>query len=397
MIKSLFVLLVLFIFGFQLSQAQITQDATSTAAGAGVTTRTWAHTCSGANRILLVGVTTQDGKTCTATYNGVAMTQAATVSPKMRVTLFYMVNPPAGNFNITVTLATAGDVAAGAVSYNGVDPSNPFGTFVTTNAKSTTPSATVASATGDLAFAYLGSIASNPTPHVSQTEAFERRNTMTAEASTEAGAASVPMTYTLNVNEDWAIIGVSLHSAVPLPTTEVTLNAKTKGPKKVELSWKSTEELPQDFYRLYRSADGQNYEEIYLEMNRRGKSQLYYYTDNTAQPGTNYYYRVLQTDGDSRQVYSNVAEVVPDLWAIQSLSPNPVRTQLTVALASPGQATATYQLVDDLGRTVYSSVLQLQPGTTILSLDVQTLATGLYLFRIQKDGESWLQKQFVVN
>jgi hypothetical protein len=73
------------------------------------TSVTWAHTCSGANRILFVGAfgnTGGAGNIAGATYNGVAMTlidSQAPVSGERWIYLWYLINPAAGANNIVVS------------------------------------------------------------------------------------------------------------------------------------------------------------------------------------------------------------------------------------------------------------------------------------------------------
>lgn len=101
-------------------QATITLDATSGGTYTGSGTETWAHTCTGTNLILLVGVwsRTTDGLTG-VTYNGVAMTLAA---KNVAITnsfayLFYLIAPATGTHNIVVSSTV--EMIGSAISYTG--------------------------------------------------------------------------------------------------------------------------------------------------------------------------------------------------------------------------------------------------------------------------------------
>lgn len=72
---------------------------------------TLSHTCTGTNRYLIVGTLIQGSQTCTGvTYNGVAMTQLATVSSSNISTgetiyLFGLANPSSGTNNIVASFS----------------------------------------------------------------------------------------------------------------------------------------------------------------------------------------------------------------------------------------------------------------------------------------------------
>ncbi len=91
---------------------------------------TWAHTCSGLNRIIVVSVswfTTAGYSSCSVTYNGVALTNGTLhYYGGPGVAIFYLVNPPTGSHNVVVTFAGVSVWgAAGAVSLTSVAQVNP--------------------------------------------------------------------------------------------------------------------------------------------------------------------------------------------------------------------------------------------------------------------------------
>ena len=100
-------------------------DATSsystTSWGSG--TLTWAHTCTGSNRALVVSIVIGDG-TCTGvTYNGVAMTlvQSQNAYTSWYQYQFYLNAPASGTHNIVASFAAGSYEAGYAVSYTGVN------------------------------------------------------------------------------------------------------------------------------------------------------------------------------------------------------------------------------------------------------------------------------------
>ncbi|KKL45649.1 hypothetical protein LCGC14_2353520, partial [marine sediment metagenome] len=117
----------------------IALDTATTKTGAAAS-YTWAHTCTGADLILVVEiawVASDAGRWInTVTYDGIALTKVAgLVSDRDRCELWYLIGPPTGSNNVVVTNAGAGgktaEIAAGAVSYTGVHQTDPISGFVT--------------------------------------------------------------------------------------------------------------------------------------------------------------------------------------------------------------------------------------------------------------------------
>lgn len=90
-------------------------DATTSASGGS----SWSHTCSGSNRILLVGCYANTDTVTGVTYNSVAMTLIGKTSfpgaGRQGAYLYYLIAPATGSNTVAVT----GGTGIGAVSYTG--------------------------------------------------------------------------------------------------------------------------------------------------------------------------------------------------------------------------------------------------------------------------------------
>jgi len=111
------------------TQALIQFDAASGKGGDqwGSDSLEWTHTAYGSNRIVLVFVKSLSSTTVTATYDGNSMTP---VYNSGEMHLLYLMNPPTGAKNVSVSLSSSSKVAAIAVSYTGVDQNNPIGNYL---------------------------------------------------------------------------------------------------------------------------------------------------------------------------------------------------------------------------------------------------------------------------
>lgn len=109
----------------------------ATQTGAGSTSTTFSHTCTGSDRFLIVSCRTSNWTAgnptnITATYNGVSMTaisinvQVYLTSNNWRWHSFYIVNPASGANNVVITTTGGSGILRGlAASYTGVDQASP--------------------------------------------------------------------------------------------------------------------------------------------------------------------------------------------------------------------------------------------------------------------------------
>ena len=88
-------------------------DAASHAQAAGVPSVTWSHTCSGTNRYLAVGASTDwADNIISVTYNGVActkLTDASLGSGPIRAEYWYLINPASGAHDVVTTREAVAD------------------------------------------------------------------------------------------------------------------------------------------------------------------------------------------------------------------------------------------------------------------------------------------------
>src|SRR5450759_1138105 len=119
----------------------VAYDAVGPSGGGGTyvtnaTTSSWSHTCTGSNRLLVVGLTVllaNTSDTMTVTYAGTAMALLTQIAPLADgVTydrIYYLVAPATGANNVVITVsAAATGLTAGSVSFTGVSPTASLGT-----------------------------------------------------------------------------------------------------------------------------------------------------------------------------------------------------------------------------------------------------------------------------
>lgn len=101
-------------------------DAQSASAysGPSSTTVTWSHTCTGSDRLLVVGVYTTNDNLTGVTYNGVSCTFIGKINGTTDyIHLYYLLNPASGANNVVATASSALLGYGQATSYTGVQQS----------------------------------------------------------------------------------------------------------------------------------------------------------------------------------------------------------------------------------------------------------------------------------
>jgi len=207
--------------------AGICFDAASSSTPASASSFTWSHTVgTGANRILIVGVSIRNSSSQTVTgvtYAGTPLTNIGVKanSTVVRIEMWRLVNPPSGTANVVVTLSAAAKAVCGATSWTGVNQTTPLGTFVSATGSTNTPTVNATSATNEVVHdtvAAQGTVTA--TVGAGQTQ---RWNAVTSggltssnvrgAGSSEPGAATVTMSYSLSASASWAIGAVPLKPA----------------------------------------------------------------------------------------------------------------------------------------------------------------------------------------
>jgi len=199
---------------------------------------TFAHTVPVMTDGMLLVTTAFNNRTdfnvvSTVTYNGVALTFVGQVTEDddTRVEMWRLLAPPVGTFNVVITLdqvlGTDQGIVSGAVNYSGVDQTVPIGNIATASSSgSGTATVNIASSVGELIQDGVGSEDTGGpfTVGAGQTQLWNLSSPVAGArqehgaASTEPGAATVTMSWTLNATDRWGIIAVELLSAAtPVP------------------------------------------------------------------------------------------------------------------------------------------------------------------------------------
>jgi hypothetical protein len=209
-------------------------------------TLTISHTTgSGADRLMLVGISFVNDELETVssvTYNGVALTLVGSVasSDDARVEIWRLIAPPSGTYNVVITFSAplARAAEAGVMTFTGVHQTTPLGTFASASLQCTAPcadpSVNVTSAVNELVFDTVAcETCTSFTVGAGQTQRWnlaplDGPRPSPGAGSTEPGAATVTMSWTVGTDDHWAIGGVSIKpSGGSAPVVDSTSSGRT--------------------------------------------------------------------------------------------------------------------------------------------------------------------------
>ena len=206
-----------------------------------ISTMSWNHTCSGSNRLLVVGIamgtsSSDASAVLSVTYNGTPMVSAGKRHANDQSAgfgqLFYLVAPPTGTHTVTVTETGYSGyytLEGGSTSFTGVNQTTPGQNTVSSIGSNPNPTLSVTSASGHMVVDVVvdGSAISTSGQTL---EWLNNDNGNTgggnAAQSTAAGAPSVTMSYTA-VSDWWAMIGMDV---VPTGVTLVSVAVTPTNP-----------------------------------------------------------------------------------------------------------------------------------------------------------------------
>lgn len=205
----------------------IAVDAVSTGTGTDSTITVSHTTGAGANRLMLVGISIGANVTVSSvTYGGTALTlviyQPGYYSDEKSY-IYQLVAPVSGAADVVVTLSSSAGTVVGVMTFTGVNQTTPLGTPAGNTGSGSLVTVDISSGANELVFDTLMVYPRTLTVGAGQTERWDITDTnCKGAASTEPGAATVTMSWTLGSSTSWGTCGVSIKPAIPDPIKDST-------------------------------------------------------------------------------------------------------------------------------------------------------------------------------
>lgn len=195
-------------------------DATSNASGFGTGPFTFSHTTSGANRVMIVGVSYYhpSGTISAVTYNAVAATLiplASVDTGDYHARLYYLIAPDTGSNTVSVSVnANLYAIGIGVTTVTGAHQTTPYGTAVTAIGNDTTPTVDVLAASDELAIDTLCIIHSGTlsvgSGQTARWNAIQSSGFIKYAGSTEPGVGTTTMSWDNTTAQTWALVAVAI-------------------------------------------------------------------------------------------------------------------------------------------------------------------------------------------
>ncbi len=169
--------------------------------------------------------------------------------------------------------------------------------------------------------------------------------------------------------------GASQYLPPPLPVVLFNFTVQLSGNDAI-ISWRAEAEVNLSYYVIERSNDAFNFEKIFNQP-ALGKS-LYSQKDQNLSKGS-YYYRIKSVNLDGTFEYSKIVTIAVNDQSSMMVHNNPAGDVLTIQHFDAINE-RTIKIIDIQGKEVKSEIMPV--GTTMISIDVQTLYAGIYFINI---------------
>lgn len=198
-------------------------------------------------------------------------------------------------------------------------------------------------------------------------------------------------TFFLRTLDDWSLSAYQVFMiGSPLPVHLLSFSAKN-GDQRVDLEWKTDNELNAAFFNVERSANGTSFVSIgrVAATNQPGV-QTYGFRDEHPLPNRSFY-RLKEVDKDGEFEYSKVVLVNRSEALVLQIFPNPANSTLSVLLPS-GSSQSTLSVIDAKVQTIRQ--IRLTAGQTNVDVSLEGLTGGSYFIRWQS-GDNVIVKPFI--
>ncbi|MEO6820161.1 MAG: BspA family leucine-rich repeat surface protein [Ginsengibacter sp.] len=174
----------------------------------------------------------------------------------------------------------------------------------------------------------------------------------------------------------WTITGDTLDCAVA-PIELKSFTAQKSGSDAVKINWESGVESNIASMSVQHSTDANNFQSIY-SCTPKGSNSNYEAVHNNPVCGINYY-RLLTTDFDGSQKYSDVRSVNFSSSLLPNVYPNPTSGSITIRNIKVNDVIV---LTDVTGR----QMVKKQATAETQMVDIHSLAQGMYFISVMRDG-----------
>jgi trimeric autotransporter adhesin len=189
-------------------------------------------------------------------------------------------------------------------------------------------------------------------------------------------------------------------NTLPLPVKLATFTVN-KNKEDVQVSWQTASEQNSNHFEVERSVDGNSFVKVGSVKAAGNSNSPIRYALNDANAfnlakSDVLYYRLKMIDNDGKFEYSRIVAVSRSVIAkneVTDVFPNPFSTQLNIGVSAVANNTATVEIKDITGKTVYTGKYDVLAGNNVLTIgNLSLLHTGFYFVSVEIDGNTKVTK-----
>lgn len=180
----------------------------------------------------------------------------------------------------------------------------------------------------------------------------------------------------------------------PLPVTWRNFSVQLIENNFVDIKWSTDMELNNDYFEVEHSRDGYNFSAIEKVEGNENKytPSFYSFIDKSANVGNNYY-RIKQTDKDGKTSFTKTEIVtIAEPKFTATIFPNPVNNDMNLTFDLLEKSYLEYSIIDLNGRVMLSNKLVANKGANTISINTQSIATGLYILKLKTNQGSLVKR-----
>lgn len=173
------------------------------------------------------------------------------------------------------------------------------------------------------------------------------------------------------------INATNFRSLSTLPVSLIGFDAAHLQNNAVQLTWRTAEEMTNNYFAIERSTDGNTYTSIGRVEGKGSYSGLtdYRFTDNAPVTGLNYY-RLSQVDVDGKIRYLNIRKISIRANKSMEVYPNPVTgNDFFIDMGQNFSGRSTYTIIDAMGKVIHNGNITQR----VMHIEVPHFTPGMYV------------------
>jgi pimeloyl-ACP methyl ester carboxylesterase len=179
----------------------------------------------------------------------------------------------------------------------------------------------------------------------------------------------------------------TIETVQPLPLEWLDIEARLENRQGI-IEWSTVWEEDVEYFSVQRSADGIHFTEIGRLAGHEESFEVntYQWVDPAPVPGKNLY-RIQSVDLDGQYQYSEIVLLqLESPFQLSQMYPNPVSDRLYLEYVNGIRKTIHLSIWNTLGQQVYNTEIPASIGQDVFTLELNDLASGWYLLRLEQAG-----------